>query len=81
MVNLKGETVMNAVLAYKGYYGSMEYSEEDSCLFGKVAGIKSLISYEGASGEELKREFEAAIDEYLADCQKRGMEPEQSLEA
>lgn len=72
---------MNAVLAYKGYYGSMEYSEEDSCLFGKVAGIKSLISYEGASGEELKREFEAAIDEYLADCQKRGMEPEQSLEA
>lgn len=30
---------MNAVLAYKGYHGSMEYSEEDSCFFGKVAGI------------------------------------------
>ena len=35
-------------LEYKGYYGSIEYSAEDSCLYGKVLGMpKDLISYEG----------------------------------
>lgn len=71
---------MNAVLIYKGYNGSIEYSEEDRCFFGKVAGVKSLISYEGASRQDLKCEFEAAIDEYLAGCRNRNMEPEQPLE-
>lgn len=50
-------------------------------LFWQGGRNKSLISYEGASRKELKHEFEAAIDEYLADCRKRGIEPEQSLEA
>lgn len=26
-------------LKYKGYTGSVEYSEEDNCLFGKVLGM------------------------------------------
>ena len=26
-------------LKYKGYTGSVEYSEDDKCLFGKVQGI------------------------------------------
>ena len=35
-------------LKYKGYSGSVEYSEEDSCLFGKVLGLKKdCITYEG----------------------------------
>ena len=31
-------------LEHKGYTGSIEYSEEDGLLYGKVLGIKSLIS-------------------------------------
>lgn len=27
-------------LKYKGYTGSVEYSAEDECLFGKVQGLK-----------------------------------------
>lgn len=76
---MKGKTVMDTVLTYKGYHGSIEYSQEDNCFFGKVAGMKSLILYEGASRQELKREFEAAIDEYLTDCREQGMKPEQPL--
>jgi predicted HicB family RNase H-like nuclease len=34
-------------LNYKGYTGSIEYSREDDLFFGKVPGIRSLISYEG----------------------------------
>jgi predicted HicB family RNase H-like nuclease len=71
---------MSNLLTYKNYNGSVEYSEEDECLFGKVIGIKSLISYEGDSVKELKRDFETAVDEYLSDCKERGVEPEKPYE-
>lgn len=67
---------MNSLFVYKSYSGSMEYSEEDRCFFGKVKGVKCLISYEGASRQDLKCGFEAAVDDYLADCRERGLEPE-----
>ena len=37
---------MNNTIQYKGYVGSVEFSEEDGIFFGKVMGIRSLISYE-----------------------------------
>ena len=39
-------------LEYKGYTGSIEYSKEDDLLYGKVLGIKGLISYEGKTAYE-----------------------------
>ncbi len=54
---------MNNLLEYKGYSGTVECSAADDVLFGKVVGIKSLIYYEGAAIDELKRAFEAAVDE------------------
>ncbi len=44
---------MNNTIQYKGYIGSVEFSEEDSIFYGKVMGIRSLISYEGESAREL----------------------------
>ena len=64
---------MSDLLSYKNYNGTVEYSKEDNCLFGKVVGIKSLLSYEGNS----ERDFQNAIDEYLEDCKERNVEPEQ----
>ncbi len=68
---------MSNLLSYKNYNGTVEYSREDSCLFGKVIGIKSLLSYEGASVEELEQDFQNVIDEYLKDCEERNVQPEQ----
>ena len=63
-------------LKYKGYTGSVEYSEEDECLYGKVLGMDgNQITYEGTSIEELKNDFEGAIDFYIECCHDRGMEP------
>ncbi len=63
-------------LTYKEYSGSIEYSSEDNLFYGKVLGIKSLISYEGATGNELETDFKEAIDIYLSDCKSQGKEPE-----
>jgi predicted HicB family RNase H-like nuclease len=63
-------------LDYKGYTGSIEYSKEDDILYGKVLGIKSLISYEGKTGKELENDFKEAIDAYISDCKNEGISPE-----
>ena len=63
-------------LEYKGYKGSVEYSKEDNCLFGKVQGIsKALILYEGQTLDELREDFEAGVDSYLEGCKADGVEP------
>lgn len=67
-------------LKYKGYIGSVEYSEEDNCLFGKVLGMsKDCITYEGETIGELKQDFEEAIDAYIASCEARGVEPRKAF--
>ncbi len=64
------------LLKYKGYTGSVDYSEEDNCLYGKVLGMnKDTITYEGQDVNELRQDFEGAIDDYLASCKARGRKP------
>ena len=65
-------------LHYKNYIGSIEYSEEDNILYGKVVGIRSLILYEGKDVDELRKDFHNAVDFYLEDCKKNNIEPEKS---
>ncbi len=67
---------MNNIMQYKGYIGSVEFSENDRVLFGKVQGIRSLISYEGTTVQELLDDFHGAVDDYLALCEAEGTEPE-----
>lgn len=63
-------------LEYKGYTGSIEYSKEDKLFYGKLLGIKSLISYEGKTGPQLEKDFIAAVHDYLADCNELNIKPE-----
>lgn len=64
-------------LHYKGYSGSVEYSEEDNCFVGEVLGLrKTGILYEGDSVDSLKKDFEESIDFYLESCRLEGKTPE-----
>lgn len=67
---------MENTMEYKGYVGSIEFSEEDGVFFGKVQGIRSLISYEGTNASELITDFHGAVDDYLDLCEKEGQVPE-----
>lgn len=69
---------MNNTIEYKGYIGSVEFSEEDGLFFGKVMGIRSLISYEGGNAADLISDFHGAIDDYLTICEAEGKEPEKA---
>lgn len=69
---------MNNTMSYKGYIGSVEFSEEDELFCGEVLGIRSLISYEGKTAKELVEDFHVAVDDYLAMCEAEGIEPEKA---
>lgn len=69
---------MKNTMEYKGYVGSVEFSEEDGIFFGQVLGIRALISYEGSTAVELLQDFHGAIDAYLATCTAEGVAPEKA---
>lgn len=67
---------MKNTIEYKGYLGSIEFSEDDMRFYGKLLGIKSLILYDGTDAKELIEDFHGAVDDYLASCKARNIEPE-----
>ena len=69
---------MNNIMEYKGYVGSVEFSEKDMIFYGKVMGICALISYEGTTAHELIDDFHGAVEDYLTLCEAEGKEPEKA---
>ena len=69
---------MSNTIEYKGYIGSVEFSEEDGIFFGKVMGLRALLSYEGSTASELVTDFHGAVDDYLTLCAAEGTEPEKA---
>ncbi len=67
---------MKDMMEYKDYAGSVHYSDEDEVFYGKVEFVRDLISYEGKDVKSLKKAFQESIDDYLALCEKKNMEPE-----
>ena len=57
---------MSSRLKYKGFEGTVEYSEDDDCLFGKTLGIDGLAMYFGDSLESLREDFYEAVDFHLS---------------
>jgi predicted HicB family RNase H-like nuclease len=69
---------MKNALNYKGYFGSVEFSNEDDIFYGRIIGINDHITYEGDSVQSLKQDFMSAVDEYLETCAELGKEPEKA---
>ncbi len=63
-------------MTYKGYAARIEYSDEDFCFVGRIAGIKDVIGFHAESVTELKAAFEEAVNDYMATCKKLGRTPQ-----
>ena len=62
-------------MTYKGYAARIEYSSEDGCFVGHVAGIRDVVGFHGDSVSELRSAFEDAVDDLLETCEKLGSDP------
>ena len=61
---------------YKDYAARIEYSDEDDCFVGHIAGINDVIGFHGNSVSELHGAFEEAVDDYIQACAKIGRSPQ-----
>ena len=69
-------TSVMELLEYKDYCGLVNASLEDSCLYGKLEFIRPLVNFEGQTIAKLVKSFHKAVDDYLVDCEHRGVLPE-----
>ena len=67
--------MMNA-MTYKGYAARVEYDARDEVFVGRVLGIEDRITFHGATVAQLRRDFRAAVEHYLADCAARKRVPQ-----
>ena len=63
-------------LTYKGYTARVEYDERGDTFAGRVLGIRAMIGFHGETVDQLRKEFEAAVDGYMANCKSQGERPE-----
>jgi predicted HicB family RNase H-like nuclease len=66
------------MMKYKGYTATVEYDPSVNLLHGRVDNIQGVISFSASSTEDLEREFEASVDDYLALCEEHHLEPEKA---
>jgi predicted HicB family RNase H-like nuclease len=63
---------VSAMLEYRGYFGSVAYSDEDGVLYGRLEFIRDLVTYEGKDAKGIKAAFQEAVDDYLELCEAEG---------
>ncbi len=62
-------------MTYRGYAARIDYSDEDGCFVGHIAGINDVVGFHGESVEELRDAFVESVDDYLETCEKLNRSP------
>jgi predicted HicB family RNase H-like nuclease len=68
---------MSNLLTHKGLTARVEFDADDGILWGKVLGLPEQISitFEGETAAALRQDFCRAVDFYLEECVRKGVEP------
>lgn len=64
------------MIEYKGYTGVFEFDPTVDVFHGRVIGLQDVVTFEGRSIDELRKEMEASVEDYLELCQEVRKEPE-----
>lgn len=67
------------MLEYKGYHAKIVYDDDSLSLFGKLYGIRDLVTFESDSPVEIVKEFHSAVDDYLEHCKEIGKDPDREF--
>jgi len=68
-----GESV--TTITHDGYVAAVELDEGAGVLHGRVVNSRAVLTFEGASVEQLKQAFADTIADYEEWCRERGVEP------
>lgn len=70
---------MSNTIEYNDYIGSIEYSSEDRCFYGKIEMIDDLVTFEATTVDELEENFKIVVDEYILTCKELNREPQKAF--
>jgi len=65
-----------STIEYKGYVARVTFDSRDDIFVGRVLGVRDVISFHADTVVGLRKEFQVAIDDYLADCVEMGVSPD-----
>lgn len=54
-------------ISYRGYTARIDFDARDDILVGRVLDISDVISFHADTVKDLHREFEKAVDDFLAE--------------
>ena len=60
---------MKEVLKHKGFIGSVHFSINDGIFFGKIEGVNDLVTFEGATLDELENGFRSMVEAHICDAE------------
>lgn len=66
------------IIRYQGYYAKIEYIANKQVLQGHVENIDADICFTSDRPADVRKDFRAAVDAYLADCEAKGIAPEKT---
>ena len=61
---------------YRGYTARVVFDDEAMAFHGRVEGISHVVTFEGATADEVLRAFRESVDDYLAWAREDGFEAE-----
>ena len=64
------------IKSYKGYVPDIWYEPDDNAFHALARGIKGVIHAEAENLEDIQKEFELSVDDYLEACADWGQEPQ-----
>lgn len=70
--------MLSNLMRYKDYWAAIELDDSADQFHGRVIGVNDVVDFYGSTPEELRREFAASVEEYIAWCREEGSEPEKS---
>lgn len=65
-----------STMEHRGYSARIQFDGGDGIFHGRVLNIRDVVTFEGRSVGELKREFERSLAVYLTMCREDGIDPE-----
>lgn len=66
------------MIEYKGYTGVIEFDPSIDAFHGRVVGLQDVVTFQGRSLDELRREMAESVEDYLDLCREVGKDPERS---
>jgi predicted HicB family RNase H-like nuclease len=64
------------MMQYKGYSGVAEIAFDTGMIYGRVVGLRDVITFQGHTVAEAEQAFRDSVDDYLDLCASRNEAPE-----